>query len=284
MAKLKRQESFVGGVRRIIVEAMDDMCRPPEGEDVVHDLRVACKKIRAYLRLLRRAMGEDAFRRENVVFRDLARRLGGRRDAKVLTITFTGLEAAFPRAMSPADIAAVRSALPPSSPAGDLGEIIADAHLTALVARSRLSALAVDDARGTGALQHAFHRMCLRNRRALSLAARAPSAGNLHEWRKQAKALWYQLRLARDFWPRKLKKLDTRFEALTTTLGDYHDLAMLERHLATTAALAQPIWSVHDLIQTRCRVLQAQAFHQAKFLFRLSAPHFAKRLAAHRMR
>jgi CHAD domain-containing protein len=56
---------------------------------------------------------------------------------------------------------------------------------------------------------------------------------DFHEWRKQVKYLWYQVRLLRELWPDPLKQLADELKTLTDYLSDDHDLAMLrERVLA----------------------------------------------------
>src|SRR5258708_16068593 len=50
----------------------------------IHDIRTRLKHCRALLRLLRKSLGEDTYRRENARLRDAARPLVAVRDAAVL--------------------------------------------------------------------------------------------------------------------------------------------------------------------------------------------------------
>src|SRR4029453_4660084 len=66
--------------------------RRPLTDETVHDARKRLKRARAGLRLLRAALGNRAYRRENRALRDAARPLSEARDAKVLVETFDELE------------------------------------------------------------------------------------------------------------------------------------------------------------------------------------------------
>ena len=57
----------------------------------VHYGRKKIKRARAMLRLLREAIGEDAYRRENAALRDVARPLSQVRDAHIAVETLAGL-------------------------------------------------------------------------------------------------------------------------------------------------------------------------------------------------
>src|SRR3981081_2944434 len=57
----------------------------------VHDIRKRLKHCRAILRLLRKSLGKEAYRRENAQLRDAARPLVAVRDAAVLVHAFEDL-------------------------------------------------------------------------------------------------------------------------------------------------------------------------------------------------
>src|SRR6266852_835892 len=57
----------------------------------IHDIRKRLKHCRALLRLLRKSLGKDAYRRENARLRDAARPLMPVRDAAVLVQALDGL-------------------------------------------------------------------------------------------------------------------------------------------------------------------------------------------------
>jgi CHAD domain-containing protein len=64
-------------------------------------------------------------------------------------------------------------------------------------------------------------------------ASADPSAENVHQWRKRAKDLWYQLRIVHDAWPELLGETVDQAHDLADLLGDHHDLAILADDLRT---------------------------------------------------
>jgi CHAD domain-containing protein len=62
-------------------------------------------------------------------------------------------------------------------------------------------------------------------------AAADPTVPKLHEWRKQAKYLRYQLEMLRPLWPERLGELADEADRMGELLGDDHDLAVLRQML-----------------------------------------------------
>jgi CHAD domain-containing protein len=62
--------------------------------------------------------------------------------------------------------------------------------------------------------------------------ARSGRAGPLHEWRKRAKYLWYQLRLLRPHLRRRARPLPGQLRLLTELQGRANDLELVRRELA----------------------------------------------------
>src|SRR4030095_4339353 len=83
-----------------------------------------------------------------------------------------------------------------------------------------------------GSVGEGVERVYRRGRQALAAVRRKPTAEYLHEWRKQAKYLRYQLDLLRPLAPKALTSLATTIDRLGDLLGDDHDLAVLRREVA----------------------------------------------------
>src|SRR5205085_153720 len=66
---------------------------------------------------------------------------------------------------------------------------------------------------------------------AFGAAAGDPTIENLHEWRKQAKYLRYQLEILRPVWPERMGELADEADRMGDLLGDDHDLAVLRQLL-----------------------------------------------------
>ena len=94
-AKLKPDEAGARGVRRIarhrIKSALKSL-EPRKSDDrSVHEARKDLKRARAMLRLLREALGEATYKRENAAIRDAARPLSEVRDGRVLLDALSSL-------------------------------------------------------------------------------------------------------------------------------------------------------------------------------------------------
>ena len=63
------------------------------------------------------------------------------------------------------------------------------------------------------------------------VARNAPSTANLHEFRKKAKDLLYQLSFFRPLKPQAVKNLEKRLEKITGNLGKFNDLSVLINEL-----------------------------------------------------
>ena len=283
MTVLERWDDFEDGVRRVILEQLDMMGSASANDaDLVHDLRVACKKIRAWMRLLRDAVGDDAFKFENRIFRDLARRLSAQRDADVLRESVESLRAAFPDDAHADDISAARNALPgPHKESEDLATVLDAVKATVTEARRRIAELPLKRVGRAKPLKQAYRASCRREKTARRAARREPTPDTLHEWRKQVKALHYQLQLVRDVWPKRVGRLDARLKGLAKTLGHHHDLAVLEAQLlASHMPLApQRLQSIRKLIHHRLEAEGSKAVRQGRRVSRAPCADFAKGLA-----
>ncbi len=283
MTVLEKWDDFEDGVRRVILEQLDGMTKASADDvEVVHGLRVACKKIRAWLRLLRHALGDDAFNYENRIFRDLARRLSAQRDADVLHESVEALRAAFPDDAHADDISAVRNALPETrKEAEDLATVVEGVKAAVIKARQRIAELPLERGGRGKPLKRAYRASCRREKKARRAARQACTPDNLHEWRKQVKALDYQLQLVRDVWPKRIGRLNERLKALAKTLGYHHDLAVLEERLLASHAPLPPrrLQSIRKLIHRRLKAEGGKAVRQGQTKCRVRCAGLTRRLA-----
>lgn len=283
MTVLEKWDEFEDGVRRVILEQLDEMAKASADDvEVVHDMRVAFKKVRAWLRLLRHALGDDAFSHENRTFRDLARRLSAQRDADVLHESVESLRAAFPDDAHADDISAVRNALPEPRKGGeDLPTVLDSVKAAVAEARQRISELPLERGGRGKPLKKAYRVSCRREKKARRLARRECTPDNLHEWRKQVKALDYQFQLVRDVWPKRIERLDERLKALAKTLGYHHDLAVLEERLLASHTPLPPrrLRSIRKLIHRRLEVEGRKAVRQGQTKARVQCARLTRGLA-----
>jgi CHAD domain-containing protein len=234
-AELHRSES---GTRRLnhiarqqIADAIAALESRSPSDAVVHDARKELKRARATLRLLRAAIGDKAYRRENAALRDAAQPLSVIRDRKVLLDTLNGLVRRFQAS----------EALPPTQ---DLRKALrrerSVTRRTMLRGRkpfrepcATLRAVHHRAGRwrsGSGGwevLGAGLKRVYGKGRKALAAAQADRTPARLHEWRKQTKYLWHQLQLLEPLWPGMIGELADQAHKLSEYLGDDHDLSLL---------------------------------------------------------
>jgi len=97
-------------------------------------------------------------------------------------------------------------------------------------ARTRLSELAIGSS-DWRAIRKWLERTYRNGRAAMAEATRDASDENLHEWRKRAKDLRYQLEFLCKAWPGVIDAAADGAHDLGDLLGDDHDLALLRRLL-----------------------------------------------------
>ena len=267
-------------VRQLILREMDDMCYPPRAAHAVHDVRVSGKRIRAWLRLLRDAMGAEAYRRENAVVRDLGQLLCRRRDEEVLIETLDSLgksgspvfaadEVERLKALLRADVTIARAETPFPEVMMRVREALFNAH-------RRVEKLEF----AHGHPERTFRCLWKRARTTYRHARETPDTETLHEWRKQAKYLRYQLEALSDIWPKRVVRWSGVLKAQAEVLGYDHDLAVLAERLAGRPATARQC----DEIARLRRELQRRVLRKARGFYRPKPKEVGKSLTRHRKR
>ncbi len=290
--RLSIEDDVPGSVRAVAREQLAGAVERLEraGEDpvtAVHQARKHLKKARALLRLVRPALGREAYRSENDALRDTARALSGRRDADVLVATASALsEHAAGRL--PADVfAQLRDALAAEAAAGAGGGEPGDHALTDVLAalraaEQRVGEWPLDDADWETPIA-GVTRAYARGRKAFAVARETPSPELLHDWRKRAKDLWYHQRLLKPVWPGVLVAQADAAHTLTELLGDDHDLAGLAARLVAPAPLPPAVEAERSallaLAEQRSAELRAAATQLGLRVYAESPKAFSRRLA-----
>ncbi len=257
-------------VRHLILREMDDMCYPPRAAHAVHDVRVSGKRIRAWLRLLRDAMGTEAYRRENAVVRDLGQLLCRRRDSEVLLETLDGLSKSGSPAFSDGEVERLKAALHLDAEAvadeAPFAEVMLRVRETLFEAHRRVEKLELGHAHP----EQTFRRLWKQARDAYRQACDHPDTDRLHEWRKQAKYLRYQLDALKDIWPKRVARWSKVLKAQAEVLGYDHDLAVLDERLSDGPQ--------RDEIARLRRGIQNQALKAARGFYRPKPKAVGRRL------
>jgi len=286
--RLSFADDVSSGVRQCAREQLADAVEQLEGAaadpvEAVHEARKDLKKTRALVRLVRPALGKQAYRAENGALRDVGLALSGARDADVRVATARTLAEHAPGQL-PADVfEALNAALAAEASARDGGAGAFDGAIEQLRAAElrieRWPLARADWATVLAGIALAY----ASGREAFATARKTPEPELLHAWRKRAKDLWYHQRLLAPAWPDVIGAQVEAAHALTELLGDDHDLAVLAERLDDGAAPLAPVVDaqraeLRALIGHRSEQLRAEAVALGRRIYAESPKAFARRL------
>jgi CHAD domain-containing protein len=236
--RIKRRERVARALRRIVREQLAGAIavagdRRVAQDERVHEVRTRLKRSRAALALIRHQPGQAAAARDDRRLRDVGRLLSRARDLAVQAHTFRTLgvrqqAALMPRLLARLDAseAQIRRALHPEEVEHDLRKAVrALRHLRRTLGDWRVRG-------GRRAIADGLTKTYQRGLRRLAAARAVPSPARLHAWRKQVKALSYELRLIGRAIPELTTTLTPKTERLADILGEIHDLDSAKRTAA----------------------------------------------------
>ena len=277
--RLKRGESAPEGVRRMAAEQLDKAlehlaCQEGKRDKHIHEARKATKRLRALVRLVRRELGDEVYALENQCYRDAGQRLSELRDATVLVETVDRLVESLGKDVPKSRFAGVRTWLEErrdqaygQAASSDRAAQEVIANLTQ--ARERLENWNLQR-QGWGGIRVGLQRIYARGRRDFTAAYALPSDEAFHDWRKQAKYLWYHTQILENIWPSVMQALTGELDQLGELLGEDHDLAVLHTTVlaefpragatATLRALESRIGEVRARKQAEARLLAERIY------------------------
>jgi len=254
--------------------------RRPPNDAAMHQVRKDLKRARAALRLLRDAVGDEAYARENLELRDAARPLSGVRDAAVGLEVVRGLLDVERKPARRAKLVELRHRL------GEERErarrkLLAGPRLSAIEyslqdagQRAEYWRFPFDDA---ALLRAGFERLYRKGRKALKQARAEATPGSLHESRKQVKYLQQALAMVGGG-SQRLRKLSKRAGKVADRLGDDHDLAALEGRLAASPARSKAERKLIARVEKRRAKLQKKALKLARRMYRRKPAAFVEQV------
>lgn len=217
------------------------------GAEQVHEIRKHCKRVRAWLRLLRPAVARESLDALEAHVRQAAQALGPLRDSHVMERSLhklaerlggdSGADASL-RDEHVRQASALAAHLAPVAASADAAQLPQQVAAELAHARQALQALPLDGV-DAAALERGLRQTYRSARRRWRKAQRQPSAENLHEWRKRSKALAYQSELLAPLWL-TLGDMAGALDAVNDRLGDHHDLAVLQQRLEAIPDQAEP--------------------------------------------
>jgi CHAD domain-containing protein len=277
---LKADECTADGLRRIVLEQVDlatwHTLRVGVADEHVHGVRRATKRVRAVLRMVRVGLGEDLYRHDNAVLRDVARDLSALRSATVRVETLDALvEWRGPLAASVAgmhDILATDAARMRAEPPLIDGLVDRLQGIRASVSGWTLPHALVPTTLG-------FGRTYRRGRRAMAKAYADGSTKRFHEWRKRVKYLRHQMEVLTAVWPETMHTITEGFVELGDGLGLDHDLADLGFVVDTSSVVFVSLTvqgELLDAIAQRRKEVQADLRPLAERLYAQTTRDFVR--------
>lgn len=267
-------EDFSVGLRRIATEQIERVVDAVHADADIHEgvleARKAFKRLRALLSLFRDGLDQETFAELDTRLRDLGRSLAATREIQALLDSLDVLDARFPERKTSvstrlrASLEARRDGVEtqPVSPASS--PVLSDDTVSALAGglvdvRERFDALSLvredfDAIRG-GLLRH--YRAARRGHAAAFDPDGEADSETFHEWRKQLQRHWRHMQLITHAWPDYVTQRAQLTHGLAKTIGQEHDLAMLDSYLSTSDG---SFGSRAQLAATRakCRRLQGE--------------------------
>jgi CHAD domain-containing protein len=286
--RLKSGEPPSQGLKRVFREETQSalqLCRRPFKQRgiTVHETRKHLKKLRAALRLAAAKTGKDQHAREDRSLSEIAKLVSDLRDAHVRLQTLIRIREDMHGHSALRSFPKIEELL--SMELESFSAAFAGWRKQAIpklkAAKKRLSDWPLDDTtwkQVCGAVAKSYRR----GRDALTQVLKKPSPGTFHEWRKEVKQLWYQLRLLQPLNRVVLEKIASDAKTLGELLGLDHDFAFLLARLEAErndSALQAEHAALQKLIRKRSRKLQRNATELGRRFYAEGPKAFAKRIS-----
>jgi len=235
--QLERDESVSDGIPRLILEEVQyivtQLTKPSIDHDLgVHEARKSCKRIRAGLRLIRDEIGRSIFKKENIRYRDIARKLASERDSWVKIEVLDRLVSRDDNNSSIGPFDNFRNRLIQDYDATCRREREDNTKIPMILDSIKESTKFLRNLpiknKGFSAVRSGLSRTYVRGHIGMMDSNLNPVPENFHEWRKRVKYLWHQIEILFNLNPEVLGELAILLHKLADILGDHHDLVILK--------------------------------------------------------
>jgi len=230
---LRPDESTRSGLRRVARRELRRARKAlrahnPPSDEAIHEARKSAKKVRAIVELIEADNGSGVGRSQKRL-RTINRALSPARDSDAMVEILAKLKSRNPHLFSEHTFARARRRLTSSKEEA----LRAAQHDEAWAVVDRELGKLQASAKGWRSAHRQFktfaagiHRTYRRGRKAMARARKRQGAADFHEWRKQIKALWYQVRLLQGCNASIRRDVDA-LRSAETWLGDDHNLVVL---------------------------------------------------------
>ena len=236
--QLKYTEDFSEGLKRLMIDQGEKALKyiaeaenHEEKHKAVHEARKAFKKVRACLRLVRDSI--DFYDEENKFFRDLGRTISDVRDSVSNLETLELIKEQYDDNLYQNSFAELEKDL--KNYRDELAEETFEAQKSLTKIEEKLVEklkeipgwkieIADFDDIGSG-----IQRTYKRGRKGKKRTHETGASEDIHEWRKRAKYLRYQVDVINRVWPQALEAYEDELHDITDFLGLHHDLEVLKK-------------------------------------------------------
>jgi len=277
--KKKRSRLAPPGVNQSIITLIENLethlQRPVRSGGYVHRIRVDIKRLRAWIRLIRNEEDTAGLRGMDHELRDIMKKLSSRRDRQALMETLKWLEKKTDKDTKQTSLKAVRSHLRSE-----------DAHTTVdwdNITKTLVAVLAAmkQHTRKFDSMHLVRDGLQRTYKRAAKLGDKAFSGKidpvEVHEFRKWAKYLFYQLGYIQAAYPELYQATLDNLDDLGRRLGRYHDLVLVKSQigrLTETKSHAEDARRTELMIETRMHKLLRRSERLFRDIFSESSSKF----------
>lgn len=288
--QLHPRESVRDGIGRIATALADSTQRPDSGDPAhlhkaVHETRLALKRTRALVRLLRPTLGSSVANRLNHRLRTASQRLAEARDAaeglRLLDELGPKRSAADRAILASVRTRFAKSVSDPKHSSTQLSRGLAGSR-SAL----RSTVLALNKApwkqQGWAAIASGLEQGHRRARKRFRSARKSEKAADFHAWRTASKSLLYQLALVRPIGTRRLERFLEDLDGLQAALGQANDVSTLAQRLTKnpgSLGTKPAVRRTLEILGLREAALRKDTLKRGRRLFDERSPEFIERLA-----
>lgn len=222
------------GVNQSVVTLIDNLKthleKPVRGRGYLHRIRVDVKRLRAWIRLIRDEEDTVGLRAIDRDLRDLMKKLTSHRDRQALRETLQWLERKAGKKPKKSSLRTLAAHMHKGEPQSRLDWGAIKTALTGVLGTLRQHTQTLDSShRVRDGLQRTYKRAAKSGERAF---AGKINPAEVHEFRKWAKYLYYQLEFVQTVYPELYVDAMELLEDLGNRLGRYHDLILLQGKLS----------------------------------------------------
>ena len=259
----------------LIDELQTHLGHPVRGRSYLHRIRVDIKRLRAWIRLIRDEEDTIGLRSMDRDLREIMKKLSSRRDRQALLETLKWLEKKTGKDENQSSLDTLGSHIQRYSQRTPLDWVNIKTALALLLVTLKQHTYKVDSMPMVrNGLQRTYKRAAKSGDKAFSGKI---SAGDVHEFRKWAKYLFYQLGFIQASYPELYTEALDNLEDLGNRLGRYHDLLLVKERLVqlpVKKAYADAAKRTDFLIDVRMQKLLRRSNKLYRNIFAASSSKF----------